>query len=180
MSPLPKPHLCTSDMLARLISRKSCATSCSDDRRYVRSSALAADRQRFTDWCGLKCPILSGPSKSDARSARWHYIRCMKALVVLMAACTLFFASARSAAAQVVFSFGSGYPGYYPYGYGYYPGYYGYGYYPSYYGYGWGGYYRPYWRHRYYGGYYGGWRGHGWHGGGRGWHGGGRGWHGHH
>jgi hypothetical protein len=44
----------------------------------------------------------------------------MKALVVLVAACTLFFGSARSAAAQVIFSFGSGYYGY--------PGYYGYGY----------------------------------------------------
>jgi hypothetical protein len=180
ISPLPKPHLCTSDMLARLISRKSCATSGSDDRRYVGSSALAADRQRFTDWCGLKCPILIGPSKSDARSALWHYIQCMKALFVLLATCALFFASARSAAAQFVFSFGGG--PYYP-SYGGYcdcPGYYGY--YPSYYSYGWGGYYRPWWRHRYYGGYYGGWGGRGWgggwHGGRAGWHGSGRGWHG--
>src|SRR5580704_6394678 len=185
ISPLPKPHLCTSDMLARLISRKSCATSGSDDRRYVRSSALAADRQRFTDWCGLKCPILIGPSKSDARSALWHYVQCMKALFVLLATCALFFSSARSAAAQFVFSFGGGpyypsYGGYYG-GYGYpgycgYTGYYGgYGY-PGYYGgYGWGGYYRPWWRHRYYGGYYGGWGGRGW---GGGWHGGRGGWHG--
>jgi hypothetical protein len=66
---------------------------------------------------------------------------------------------------------------YYPW----YGGYYGYpdyayhGYYPGYYGYGWGGYYRPWWRHRYYGGHYGGWHGRGW-GGGHGWHGGGH-WH---
>src|SRR5262245_18425947 len=105
----------------------------------------------------------------------------MKALVGLLAACIVFFASARSAPAQVVFSFDCGYcaPFYYPwYGryYGY-PGYAYYSYYPSYYGYGWGGYYRPWWRHRYYGGYYGGWHRHGWSGG-HGWHGGG--WHGRH
>jgi len=100
----------------------------------------------------------------------------MKALVGLLATCLVLFASARSAPAQVVFSFGP--PLYYPWYGGYYgyPGYAYYGY-PGYYGYGWGGYYRPWWRHRYYGGYYAGWYRHGW-GGGRGWHGGG--WHGHH
>ena len=72
----------------------------------------------------------------------------MKALVVLIAACGLLFASQRPAQAQVTFSFGSGY--YSPW-YGGYYGDPGYGYYPSYYGY--GGYYRPYWRHRFYGGY---------------------------
>jgi hypothetical protein len=133
-------------------------------------------------------PILS---KSDARLARRHYVQCMKALLVVLSACALFFASARSADAQFTFSFGSGYcapwygggyygdPGYGYYGYpGYYPAYYSY--YPAYYGYSWGGYYRPWWRHRYYGGYYGGWHGRGWGGGGwrgRGW-GGGHGWHG--
>src|SRR6516162_7014242 len=81
----------------------------------------------------------------------------MKALVGLLAACLVFFASTRSAPAQVVFSFGP--PLYYPWYGGYYgyPGWAYYGYYPAYYGYGWGGYYRPWWRHRYYGGYYGGW-----------------------
>jgi hypothetical protein len=100
----------------------------------------------------------------------------MKALVGLLATCLVLFAFARSAPAQVVFSFGP--PLYYPWYGGYYgyPGYAYYGY-PGYYGYGWGGYYRPWWRHRYYGGYYAGWYRHGW-GGGRGWHGGG--WHGHH
>jgi hypothetical protein len=41
----------------------------------------------------------------------------MKALIGLLAACVVFFASARSASAQVVFSFGSGYcaPSYYPF-----------------------------------------------------------------
>src|SRR5262249_27594290 len=76
----------------------------------------------------------------------------MKALVGLLAACVVFFTFARSAPAQVVFSFGSGYcaPSYYPL----YGGYYGYpGYaYSSYFGFGQGGYYRPWWRHRYYGG----------------------------
>src|SRR5262249_4278949 len=76
----------------------------------------------------------------------------MKALVGLLAACVVFFATGRSAPAQVVFSFGSGYcsPSYYPWYCGYfgYPGYAYYSYYPSYYGYGWGGYYRPWWRHR--------------------------------
>jgi hypothetical protein len=117
-------------------------------------------------------------SKSDARFAHRHYIECVKVLVVLLAACALFFGSARSADAQFTFSFGSGYYGYPGYGYYGYPGYYGY--YPAYYGFGWGGYYRPWWRHRYYGGYYGGWHGRGWGGGnwhGRGW-GGGHGWHG--
>jgi hypothetical protein len=112
----------------------------------------------------------------------------MKVLVAPLAACVVFFTFARSAPAQVVFSFGSGYsaPSYNPwYGayYGY-PGYAYYSYYPSYFGFGWGGYYRPWWRHRYYGGYYGRWHGWGgrrwngggWHGGG--WHGGG--WRGHH
>ena len=104
--------------------------------------------------------------------------RSMKALIGLLAASVVFFASARSAPAQVVFSFGSGYcaPSYNPW-YGGYYGYPGYSYYPSYYGYGFGGYYRPWWRHRHYGEYYGGWHRHGW-GGGHGWHGGG--WHRHH
>src|SRR6516225_3716500 len=99
----------------------------------------------------------------------------MKALVGLLAACVVFFTFARSAPAQVVFSFGSGYcaPLYYPWYGGYYgyPGYAYYSYYPSYFGFGQGGYYRPWWRHRYYGGYFGRWHGGGWHG---------RGWHGHH
>ena len=96
----------------------------------------------------------------------------MKALLILIAACGLLFASQSPAQAQVTFSFGGGYP--------WYGGYYGdpgYAYYPSYYGY--GGYYRPYWRHRFYGGYYGGWHRHGW-GRGRGWHGGGGHGHRHH
>src|SRR5215469_17132423 len=98
----------------------------------------------------------------------------MKALVGLLAACFVLFASPRSAPAQVVFSFGNGYgaPLYYPWYDGFYgyPGHAYYSYYPSYYGYGWGGYYRPWWRHRYYGGYYGGGGEHWW-GGGHGWHG---------
>jgi len=75
----------------------------------------------------------------------------MKALVGLLAACVVFFTFARSAPAQVVFSFGGGYcaPSYYPWYGGYYdyPGYAYYSYYPSYFGFGWGGYYRPWWRH---------------------------------
>ena len=59
----------------------------------------------------------------------------MKAL--LLAACLVFFASARSAPAQVTFTFGGGYyaPAYYPWYGGYYgyPGYAYYGYYPGYY-----------------------------------------------
>jgi len=59
----------------------------------------------------------------------------MKALVGLLAACFVFFASAGSAPAQVVFSFGSGYYPWYDDYYGY-PGYAFNIYSPSYHGYG--------------------------------------------